>query len=153
MVKVLIIYNSKQETQNTKKIALAVANAIKADVASVEECNKYQIENYDLVGFGSGIYFNKVGKNLTTYVESLQAKQQPCFVFYTSGAKQCQKAIDKFIKLLQTKNRNCLGIWHCLGRDVAFTLFKKNGGFNKDRPNQQDCQQAIEFVQSLISKI
>jgi hypothetical protein len=39
-----------------------------------------------------------------------------------------------------------------LGRDVAFTLFKKNGGFNKEHPNQEDCDSANQFLKTLIEQ-
>ncbi|MDR0545460.1 MAG: hypothetical protein LBG49_00855 [Mycoplasmataceae bacterium] len=150
--KILIIYNSREETQNTKRIATYMAQAIDAQLISISEVDNYKIEDYDLVGFGSGVYFGKFGKSLIKYINNLEPFNQSCFVFYTSGAKKCDKAMNNFIDLLLSKKRKCIGSWHCLGRDVAFTLFKKTGGFNKGRPSEQDCQDAAIFIKELFDK-
>lgn len=151
--KILIIYYSNIETSNTKKIALAIGNHINARVININEIQNIDIKQYNLVGFGSGIYFNKFSKSIRKFISSLDQYCQNCFVFYTSGAKECNHALNNFIDLLKLKQRHCLGSWHCLGRDVAFTFFKKNGGFNKKHPNESDVQSAIEFIDNLLKNI
>jgi flavodoxin len=57
MSKILIIYCSRPQTQNTHKIAHAMINGIQADITTLDNVNNYDIEKYDLVGFGSGVFF------------------------------------------------------------------------------------------------
>ena len=109
-MKTLIIYDSRLETQNTKKIAVAMANAIQADIVPIEEVFEFHLEKYDLVGFGSGIFFNKFSKTLRQYIENLQPLAQTCFVFYTSGMKECNRATSQLTNLLELKQRKCLGV-------------------------------------------
>ena len=57
-MKVLIIYNSVHHG-NTEKITKVIADELKTKMVkpSDEEASKW--EEYDLIGFGSGIYFGK----------------------------------------------------------------------------------------------
>jgi flavodoxin len=108
--KILIIYDSRPETQNTKRIARVMAKVLKADITSLDEVLKYEIQKYDLVGFGSGIFFYKFSKTLRQYIDKLMPYEQKCFVFYTSGMKECIKASVQLVNLLESKKRKNIGI-------------------------------------------
>jgi menaquinone-dependent protoporphyrinogen IX oxidase len=105
----LIIYHSRPETQNTKKIAESMALAVKAELTSIDKVHEVNINDYDIVGFGSGVYFGRFGKTLIRYAKNLANQKQRAFIFYTCGAKSCDKTKNKFSQLLESKGRTVIG--------------------------------------------
>lgn len=89
-MKTLIIYKSVHQ-MNTEKVAKAMAEAINADLRKVEEVTPAMLEEYDLIGFGSGIYYGKHHKTLLDFVAGLPQQGKAAFVFSTSGGalKSC----------------------------------------------------------------
>ena len=84
-MKTLIIYSSLHHG-NTKKVAEAMADALEAGILSYDDVDAYNIVEYDLVGFGSGIYHGKPQDEFVEFIESLPAvKNRKAFVFTTSG--------------------------------------------------------------------
>ena len=74
-MKTLIVYTSVHH-QNTENVAKVMAEALEADLISVANAKPEMLANYDLVGFGSGIYFGKHHKTLLTFVETLSPVSQ-----------------------------------------------------------------------------
>ncbi|MGZ5511487.1 MAG: flavodoxin domain-containing protein, partial [Nitrososphaeraceae archaeon] len=54
-MKVLIIYHSEHH-QNTEKIARTMATKIESELKEAKDVNIEDINNYDIIGFGSGVY-------------------------------------------------------------------------------------------------
>ena len=61
-MKILIIYKSIH-LGSTKKIAETLGRIMTADVIEANEFDINNFDNYDLIGFGSGIYDDKYVKN------------------------------------------------------------------------------------------
>ena len=79
-----IIYKSVHRW-NTKKIAEAMAGTLEADLFDLKDVNNDIIKEYDLIGFGSGIYYFKPHKKLRKFVESMDnVKNKKAFHFSTS---------------------------------------------------------------------
>jgi len=84
-MKTVIIYKSIHHG-NTKKIAEEMASSLEADLLDLKDANKDIIKNYDLFGFGSGIYYGKPYKKLMKFVEELDpVENKKAFAFSTSG--------------------------------------------------------------------
>ena len=62
-MKTLIVYASVHH-QNTEKVAKAMAEELEADLVPVSQAQPDIITTYELIGFGSGIYFMKFHKSL-----------------------------------------------------------------------------------------
>ena len=62
-MKTAIIYKSVHRG-NTKKIAEAMAEPLEADLFDLKDANNDIIKEYDLIGFGSGIYYYRPHKKL-----------------------------------------------------------------------------------------
>ncbi|MCI2427102.1 flavodoxin, partial [Candidatus Acetothermia bacterium] len=62
-MKALIIYLSVHHN-NTEKVARVLAKALDADLLKVREADAAILKQYDLIGFGSGIYFGRHHKSL-----------------------------------------------------------------------------------------
>jgi len=83
-MKSAIIYYSTYRN-NTEKIASLFAQKLNAELVNLKENKKINIENYDLIGFGSGIYRESMSPKLIKYVNTLDLKDKYVFVFSTSG--------------------------------------------------------------------
>lgn len=62
-MKILIVVKSKHH-DNTLKIAEAMAEVAPATVVDLENVKNFKLREYDIVGFGSGIYYGKHDKEL-----------------------------------------------------------------------------------------
>ena len=146
-MKVLIIYNSVHHG-NTEKITKVIADELKTKMVkpSDEEASKW--EEYDLIGFGSGIYFGKHHESILQLVGKLPAvKGKKAFVFSTSGVlRNYNKSLKAY---LTAKGFQIVGDFSCKGLDT-YGPMKLIGGINKGRPNEKDCQKALEFAQGLL---
>jgi len=149
-MKTLIICRSYHH-KNTEKVASAIAAVLKAEVKVPADVDLNSVSGYDLIGFGSGIYFGKPDKTLLELADKLpQAKGKKAFIFSTSG--QTGNVKDKFHRRLreklQAKGFTIAGEFNCGGFDT-YGLLKIGGGVNKGHPDQDDLKKAEEFAQSL----
>jgi len=146
---VLIIYHSEHHG-NTKKIAKAMAEKINADILKAADVNLNKFEEYDIVGFGSGVYNGKLHKELSEILSKLsQQDDKKAFIFSTTGSKTYSSmAHEWFRPLLTKKSFIIIGEFSCLGFDTALT----KEGINKGRPNKQDIKDAEGFIVNIIEK-
>ncbi|MCI2424904.1 flavodoxin family protein [Candidatus Acetothermia bacterium] len=153
-MKALIIYLSVHHN-NTEKVARVLAKALDADLLKVREADAAILKQYDLIGFGSGIYFGRHHKSLLNFVETLPVlKNKAAFIFSTSGLRKIQfiHNFDKPLKeKLKRKGFDIIGQFSCKGYDTYGAL-KVVGGINKERPNAQDLKQAEDFARGLHDK-
>lgn len=135
--------------QNTEKIAKAIAEVLHSELKNPSEVNVEELQFYDLIGFGSGIYMMKHHKTLLDLVDSLpDMNNKKVFVFSTSGSKGGTKFHKALRDKLIQKNCQIVGGFNCQGWD-SFGLFKLFGGLNKGRPNDKDLEDAKKFARSL----
>ena len=147
-LKTLIIYESIHHG-NTEKIGKIMANSLKADIVKTNDVNINTLSKYDLIGFGSGIYYGKLHKNILDLINNLQTlSNKKAFVFSTSGQGK-----TKYNKLaeekLKEKNFDVIGSFACKGYDT-FGPFKLFGGIAKGRPDDNDFKNAKDFAEHLI---
>ena len=83
-MKALILYKSIHH-KNTEKIAKAIAEELNADIYDIDKVSSDIIENYDLIGFGSGIYFGKHHKSLFKFLDKINKTNKKAFIFSTAG--------------------------------------------------------------------
>lgn len=146
-----IIYKSIHHG-NTKKIAETIAGSLNADIFDLKEVKEDIIKDYDLIGFGSGIYFSKPHKNLMKFIDSLSdEKNKKAFVFSTSG-KEKSEFNDLLKNELSKKGFEILGEFNCKGFDTWGPL-KLIGGLNKGKPDEEDLINAKKFAESLKEEI
>jgi len=71
---------------NTRRVADRMAEVLNAEVVEPEAVDLAALHEYDIVGFGSGIYFNAVHSRLRRLVHSLpHVDGGRAFTFFTSG--------------------------------------------------------------------
>jgi flavodoxin len=149
-MKTLIICFSYHH-KNTAKIALVFASTLNAEIKTPPEVNPNGLSEYDLIGFGSGIYFGKHHKVLLDLADKLpQVTNKKAFIFSISGrtGNTTSKFHKQLREKLQSKGFEIAGEFNCAGLDT-YGITKIVGGLNKGRPNKDDIKQAEAFAQSL----
>jgi flavodoxin len=136
--------------KNTAKIASVFANTLNAEIKIPSEVDQNGLSEYDLVGFGSGIYFGKHHKVLLELVDKLpQVTKRKAFIFSTSGRPGNMIKFHKKLKAkLESKGFDIANEFNCVGPDT-YGLIKIMGGLNKGHPNASDLKQAEAFAKSL----
>ncbi|MDE7264916.1 MAG: flavodoxin, partial [Clostridia bacterium] len=133
------------------KVAEAMSEVAPVTVTALENANFYNLNEYDIIGYGSGIYFGKHDKELLKFIKSLDNNKSYCFVFSTSGSKSFEKNNKHIIRLLESKNKVVLDSFGCLGFDKFF-IFALCGGLNKTHPDVDDFDSAQNFIMNVIEK-
>ena len=150
-MKALIIYISVHHG-NTEKVAKVMANILDTTLLQVKQADANMLEQYDLIGFGSGIYFGKHHESLLDFVDKLPVlTNKKAFIFSTSGLRKIPVVhnFDKpLMKKLQRKGFDIIGEFSCRGLDT-YRATKLVGGVNKGRPNADDLRQAEDFATGL----
>lgn len=149
-MKILAVVESKH-MGNTLKVAEAMAEAVPMTVTSIEDAPNYNFHDYDIVGFGSGIYYGKHDKKLIDFVKKIGDEKAYTFVFSTSGADSFEKNNNSLINALEQKNKVVLGAFGCKGFDKYF-IFKLVGGISKGHPDADDLKNAQDFILGIIKK-
>ena len=150
MNSVIILFSYHHK--NTEKIAQIIAKTIGAEIKTPELTDPNSLANYDLVGFGSGVYFSKLGKPLIELADRIpQAPGKKAFIFSTSGrgGKGAAKFHVFLKEKLQGKGFDVVGEFSCPAFDT-FGVLKIVGGIHKGRPNEEDLKQAVVFAKSLL---
>jgi len=147
-LKALLIYVSVHHG-NTEKVARNMANILDADLVQVKQADAAKLEKYDLIGFGSGVYFGKHHASLLDFVDGLpMARDKKAFIFSTSGLRKIPFVhdFDKSLKAkLRRKGFDVIGEFSCRGYDTSRAAMII-GGINRGRPNVRDLQQAADFA-------
>ena len=87
-MKSLIVCVSKSHG-NTRRVADRMAEVLDAEVVEPESVDPETFREYDLVGFGSGIYYMTVDARLRNLIRRLPAVDHiRAFTFFTSGARE-----------------------------------------------------------------
>jgi flavodoxin len=157
-VKSLVIVFSYHHN-NTEKIANACAKALGAEVKTPQQVRPEEIAEYDLVGFGSGIYSATFDPSVLDLADRLpRAGTTKAFLFSTFGAPAVFAGGD-FIKnnhsqireKLKAKGYTIIGEFGCAGWNTN-SFLRFFGGLNKGRPDAGDIRNAEAFARDMMEK-
>jgi len=80
-MKNLIVYESIHHS-NTEKIGKTMAECLNAELIKSDDVNVNNLMDYDLIGFGPGIYYSKFHKNILDLIDKLpNFPNKKAFVF------------------------------------------------------------------------
>jgi len=137
---------------NTEKIARVFAKVLDAQIKTPQQTNPEELQEYDLIGFGSGIDSGKHYKVLLDFADKLpQATKKIAFIFSTSAITRKEKVAKDHSSLrekLQSKGYMIVDEFGCAGLNTNGFL-KLFVGMNKGKPNDEDLKNAEDFAQSL----
>ncbi len=141
---------------NTEKVAKVFAQVLEAEIKTPQQIDPEDLQKYDLVGFGSGIYGAKHHETLLELADKLpQAAGKKAFLFSTSAILGAHKVKEDHFALrekLESKGYVILDEFACKGFNTN-SFLKYFGGMNKGRPNARDLEQAEEFAWKLKREV
>ena len=157
-IKSLIICISYHHN-NTEKIANVFAKVLDAQIKTPQQIIIEELQDYDLVGFGSGIYDDKHHKVLLDLVDKLpQVTNKRAFIFSTSGVSRkfaMENSLDDahlpLREILQSKGYLIVDEFNCAGYNTN-SFLRFIGGLNKGKPNTEDLKNAEEFAHNIQKK-
>lgn len=134
---------------NTRKIAKVFAAVLESQIKAPQEIGPEELRQYDLIGFGSGIYDGKHHRDLLDIADRLpSADGKNVFLFSTSYDKRIELIHSSLRKRLESKGYIIVDEFNCGGFNTN-SFLKYFGGLNKGRPNAEDLKRAEEFAQNL----
>jgi len=144
---------------NTKKIAQAIGKALNAEVKTPDRVFPEKLREYDLIGFGSGIYSATFDPSMLTLADRLSsAAGKKAFLFSTYGAPGFAVTpnfvADNHAEMrekLQLKGYTVIGEFGCAGWNTN-SFLKYFGGINKGRPDAGDLKNAEAFARDMLGK-
>jgi flavodoxin len=144
---------------NTQKIATACAGVLGADVKTPQQAKPEEIAEYDLVGFGSGIYSATFAPSVLDLADRLpHAAGKNAFIFSTCGAPAfiadrefMAKNHSQIRKRLQAKGYTVIGEFGCAGWNTN-SFLRYFGGLNKGKPDAEDLANAETFAREMKEK-
>ncbi|KON33260.1 MAG: flavodoxin [miscellaneous Crenarchaeota group-6 archaeon AD8-1] len=150
MKSLLIVFSYHHN--NTQKIAEVIAKILHAKIKTPEKVEPEVVQEYTLIGFGSGIYSAKHHKSLIDLADKLPTvHNKKAFIFSTSGITGKDKVIKDHLTLkekLQSKGFVILDDFQCKGYNTN-SFLRFFGGMNKGRPNDKDLENAKNFAKNL----
>lgn len=146
---------------NTEKVAQYITNVLHAQIKAPDEVDTDELQEYDLIGFGSGICGAKHHPSLLALADRLpRADGKKAFLFSTDGMPRGlmkdEAALRKKMRAdhaalrekLEGKGYEIVDAFNCAGFNTN-SFLKSFGGVNKGRPDALDLAQAVEFAQRL----
>ena len=148
-MKVAIAYYS-QHHGNTKKLLDAIAEKYEVTLIDVTRKQEYDLRDYDLIGFASGVYYGKLAKQLVSFAQINLPDGKDFFVLYTFGG--AGKDVDAELMEVADK-RHCkrVGSYNCFGFDT-FGPFKLVGGIAKGHPDEEEIEGAVNFYKKICEE-
>ena len=135
---------------NTEKIAKVFAKVLDAQIKMPQQVNSDELQEYDLIGFGSGIYSAKHHQVLLDFADELpQVINKKAFIFSTSSnLEPLSKNHSSIREKLESKGYMIVDEFTCAGFNTN-SFLKYIGGMNRGKPNAKDLKDAEEFAQNL----
>ncbi|HDM23832.1 MAG TPA: flavodoxin [Candidatus Bathyarchaeota archaeon] len=134
---------------NTLKIANEMAKILECKVLEPEKVEAEDIEEAEVIGLGSGIYYGRHHTSIFKLLDKYSFKGKRVFVFYTSAFRKVKflnGCEDKLLNKLRKHGAEIIGVFQCRGESRLL------GGVCKGRPDERDLARAREFAEKLKKK-
>ena len=148
-MKTAIIYASTHHG-NTKKVCERIASVCNVTLIEASEVSSsFPWEDYDLIGFASGITFKKFYEPVNTAARQIPAGKKAFFI-YTCAAND-QDFSANIRSIVESRGAECIGTYGCKGFNTYGPL-KLIGGMNKKNPTEDELAAAVDFYRSIENK-
>jgi flavodoxin len=134
---------------NTEKVAKVFAEVLDAQIKTPQQTSPEELQKYDLIGFGSGIYRGEHHKDILALADRLPAVSgKMAFLYSTSYDRRIALIHSSLRRRLESKGYIIVDEFNCGGFNTN-SFLKYFGGLNKGRPDAEDLKQAEEFATGL----
>lgn len=133
---------------NTMRLARAMSVALNCRVVTAQEALRMDLQTYQVVGLGSGIYFTAHHPRLLEVAQRLNPTQQ-AFIFSTHGAPTKGRYHAALNEALRRNGVPLLGEFSSKGYDCTGPFILIGGG-NPGRPNERDEKKSERFVEHIL---
>ena len=148
-MKTVIIYASKHHG-NTKKVCERLADQCNVTLVEASEVSdSFPWDDYDLIGFASGIAFKKFYEPVNNAAGLISAGKK-AFYIYTCAAND-QDFSENIRGIVESRGAKSIGTYGCKGFNT-FGPLKLIGGMNKKNPTEDELAAAFQFYRSIESK-
>ena len=135
---------------NTRKVLEAMAREGEMDLIDVTTRQMVQMEEYDCIGFASGVYFGRVHDGVLAFARQYLPQGKPVFFVCTYGGAK-GTSLKALFEIAKEKDCPVLGGFSCRGYDT-FGPFKLVGGIAKGRPDARDLENARSFYREIQAR-
>lgn len=152
-MKCLIAYFS--QTNSTRKIAESIGKELtlydwEVDFKNIKYNKIENIKDYDLLGFGTPVYYYRLPIFVKDYLQSLPVlNNKPVFSFITYGS-YFFSVPNEMNNILKEKNIVNLGFFAARGADKYLGYLKRGVLFSDGHPNKREHTQAKNFARTLL---
>ena len=136
---------------NTRRVVESMARETGVDLIDVTARQTVCLEDYDCIGFASGIYFGKFHDRVLELAAKVLPEGRPIFLVCTYGSSQ-GKGPQQMESIAREKGCPVLGTFGCRGYDT-FGPFKLLGGIAKGCPSERDLENARDFYREIIGRL
>jgi flavodoxin len=151
-----IIFTHSYHHGNTRKIAAVIAAKLGAAIVEVKNYTAFNIDDYELFGFGAGIDGGKHYEEMLDFAAELPyVHDKNAFIFSTSATfSEKRMAVEHTClrDLLKLKGFEIVGEFGCKGFTTR-SIFNLIGGANKGRPNSDDMKNAERFAEKIKGEL
>jgi len=150
MKSIILLYSYHHN--NTEKLAKVFSNVLDAPIRKTGDITPEDLSEYDLVGFGSGIYSGQYHPSLLEFVDKLPEESgKKAFLFSTAGMTSKTKIRTDHSNIrdkLESRGYTIVDEYQCVGFNTN-SFLKYLGGMNKGRPNTKDLHEVEVLAQNL----
>ncbi len=145
-MKAAVFYYSRHHG-NTRKVLEAMAREGGLTLVDVTGHQAVRLEEYDCVGFASGIYYGKFQEKVLQCARQRLPEGKAVFFVFTYGARR-PGYTAAIRRIAREKNCPVLGEYGCKGYDT-FGPFRLVGGIAKGHPDGRELEAARAFYRKI----
>jgi flavodoxin len=145
-MKTAVCYYSRHHG-NTRRVLDAMALEGEMDLLDVTSRQAVHLEDYDCIGFASGIYGFAFHEAVAEFARQYLPQGKPVFFVCTYGLYKGTGA-KALAEISKEKGCPVLGEFSCKGYDT-FGPFKLAGGIAKGHPDAKDLEEARAFYRKI----
>ena len=135
---------------NTRKVVEAMAEEGGAALVDLSTQPEAALEEYDLIGFASGIYGFSFHPSVVQFARERLPRGKRVFCVCTYGGAKGMGA-KEIVRAAQEKGCAVLGEFGCRGYNT-FGPFRLFGGTGKGKPDEGDLQRARAFIRGIMDR-
>lgn len=142
-----VIISTSVHHGNTGKVVEAIARKYNIEVIDATKTDSFDLNDYDLIGFASGIYGFNFHQSIIKFAVDNLPENKKIFLISTSATNK--DFSSSFLNAIAEKKAEVVGKFSCVGYNT-FGPFKLVGGTGKGHPDETDLNNAVSFYENLI---